>query len=417
MGTGSPARILKYFLILVFISFLIAPVNSNIFQGEDTTGKSQIKDTVIHPGRDTLGVQVKDTVKQQVPDSVIYKQRTFSAEDLIRGERLFYGLAYLKNESVNCAGCHNTMVSDTLNWNPDALEISKKYLNKNARDLSKVLLKPPGQKMAQVHKEIDLAPGDIVLIKAYMDKFADIGLKQSKPVITNLLLFIVASMLFLFSITDLFISKILKRLWINYAILTLTTIFITYTLVVNSLSLGRSQDYSPIQPIKFSHAVHAGQNKTDCIYCHSSAPFSKTAGIPPENVCMNCHLMIRSGTRSGVFEISKIISSYENKQPVEWIKVHNLPDHVFFSHAQHITAGGVNCTECHGDVKGMDIIKQVSDLSMGWCINCHKTKKIDFQDNQFYSQYRDLAEKLKKGEIDSVTVSMVGGRECMKCHY
>jgi hypothetical protein len=417
MGLSSPTRILKYLLILVFISFLIAPGNSNIRWKEDITVKSQVKDTIIHPGKDTLELQVKDTVKQPVPDSVLYKKRTFNAEELIRGERLFYGLAYLKNESVNCAGCHNTLVSDTLNWSPDALEISKKYLNKNARDLSRVLLKPVGQKMAQVHKEIALTPEDIVLVKAYMDKFADIGLKQSKPVITNLLLFIIASILFLFSITDIIISKILKRVWINYVILTLTTIFITNTLVVNSLSLGRSKDYSPTQPIKFSHAVHAGQNRTDCIYCHSSAPFSKTAGIPPENVCMNCHLMVRNGTRSGVFEISKIISSYENKQPIEWIKVHNLPDHVFFSHAQHITAGGVSCTECHGNVKGMDVIRQVSDLSMGWCINCHKTRRINFQDNQFYSQYRELAEKLKKGEIDSVTVSMVGGRECMKCHY
>ena len=119
--------------------------------------------------------------------------------------------------SVNCAGCHNTRVSDTLNWNPDALEISKKYLHKSARDLSKILLKPVGQKMSQVHKGFQLTPEDIVLIKAYMDKFADIGLEQNKPVITNLLLFIIASVLFLFSIIDLIISKILKRRWINYA--------------------------------------------------------------------------------------------------------------------------------------------------------------------------------------------------------
>jgi hypothetical protein len=187
--------------------------------------------------------------------------------------------------------------------------------------------------------------------------------------------------------------------------------------VVNAITIGRSRDYSPMQPVKFSHAVHAGQNGTDCIYCHSSAPYSKTAGIPPVNVCMNCHLMVRNGTRSGTFEISKIISSYENQKPIEWIKVHNLPDHVFFSHAQHVSAGGVACTECHGNVKEMNVIRQVSDLSMGWCINCHRNKKVDFQNNQFYSQYRTLAEKMKKGEIDSVTVSMVGGRECMKCHY
>lgn len=399
---------IKYLLPVIFLSFIIVPVHSNILQ---------VSDTVKLHAADSVKVQVKDTVKRQLPDSVLYEQITFSAEELIRGERLFFGLVYLGNKSVNCAGCHNTRVSDTLNWNPDALEISEKYLSKSARDLSKVLLKPVGQKMALVHKGIQLTPEDIMLIKAYMNKFVDIGIKHSKPVITNLLLFIIASILFLFSIIDLTISKILKRRWINFIILISAGIFITNTFVVNALMLGRSKDYSPIQPVKFSHAVHAGQNGTDCIYCHSSAPYSKSAGIPPVNVCMNCHLIVRNGTRSGLFEISKIISSYENQKPIEWIKVHNLPDHVFFSHAQHVSAGGVGCAECHGDVKGMNVIRQVSDLSMGWCINCHRIRKLDVHNNLFYSQYRDLTEKLKKGEIDSVTVSMVGGRECMKCHY
>jgi cytochrome c553 len=400
MNSYSPTGKFKYLLTVIFLSSFIAPGYSILFKLTDT-----------------VKIQVKDTIKQQVSDSGLYKLRTFKAEDLIRGERLFYGLAYLKNESVNCAGCHNTSVTDTLNWNPDALEISKKYLHKSAHDLSKVLLKPLGQKMAQVHKDVHLTPEDIVLVKAYMDKFVDIGLKQNKPVITNLFLFIIASLLFLFSLIDITISKILNRRWINYIFMLSAGFFIINTLVVNAITLGRSRDYSPTQPVKFSHAVHAGQNGTECIYCHSSAPYSKTAGIPPLNVCMNCHLMVRNGTRSGVFEISKIINSYENQKPIEWIKVHNLPDHVFFSHAQHVSAGGIGCAECHGDVKKMNVIKQVSDLSMGWCINCHRTKKLDFHNNRFYSQYRDLAEKLKKGEIDSVTVSMVGGRECMKCHY
>lgn len=400
MSKYSPVAKVKHLISFILLSFFILPGYSGIFKAADTTK-----------------IQIKDTIKQQSPDSVLYKQRTFKAEELVRGERLFYGLAYLKNESVNCAGCHSTRVSDTLNWNPDALEISKKYINKNAHDLSRVLLKPLGLKMTQAHKGINLTPEDIVLVKAYMDKFIEIGLKPAKPVVTNLILFIVASILFLFSIVDIIISKILKRRWINFVILFLTGGFIINTLVINALTIGRSKDYSPTQPVKFSHAVHAGQNGTDCIYCHSSAPHSKSAGIPPVNVCMNCHLMVRNGTRSGVFEISKVISAYDNQRPIEWIKVHNLPDHVFFSHAQHVTAGGVGCAECHGDVKNMNVIKQVSDLSMGWCINCHRTRKLDFHNNQFYSQYRELAEKLKKGVIDSVTVSMVGGRECMKCHY
>jgi hypothetical protein len=418
MISCSPIEKVSY-KFAIFLLLFLSPLFSHITPGSENF--------VVHPV-DTIKFQPKDSLKtarnvtETSPnvlsvDSVLDKHRIFKAEELIRGERLFYGLAYLKNESVNCAGCHNTRVSDTLNWNPDALEISEKYLHKNARELSRVLLKPVGKKMAQAHKVIHLVPEDIVLIKAYMDKFVEIGLKPNKPVVTNLILFVIASILLLFSITDLIISKRIKKRWINYGILTFTGIFVTYMLVVNSLKIGRSQDYSPSQPIKFSHAVHAGQNATECLYCHSSAPYSKSAGIPPVNVCMNCHIIVRNGTRSGAYEISKIISHFESQKPIEWIKVHNLPDHVFFSHAQHVSAGKVDCSECHGNVKEMDQIRQVSDLSMGWCLNCHRTRKIDFHNNQFYTQYRDLAKKFNKGGIDSVTVSMVGGQECMKCHY
>ena len=240
----------------------------------------------------------------QASDSSLNIKDTINAEQLIRGERLFYGLVYLENKTINCAGCHNTRFSDTLNWNPDAIEISQKYLDKSVNDLSRVLLKPSGEKMAQAHKGFQFTPEDVTLIKAYMDKLTVIGLKQNKPVITNLLLFIIASVLFLFSIIDLIIIKRIKKQWIHFTILTFTGILIVRFLVVDAMAIGHSPDYSPDQPVKFSHEVHAGQNRTDCIYCHSYAPYSKSAGFPAENVCMNCHLLVRNGTRSGAFEIS-----------------------------------------------------------------------------------------------------------------
>ena len=384
MCNSAPAYKIKFFLFIIFLSGFIIPAYSNIVQ---------------------------------IDDSVTIKQREFRAEDLIRGERLFFGLVYLENKSINCAGCHNTRVSDTLNWNPNALEISLKYKEKSAEDLSRVLLKPVGTKMVQVHKDFRLTTEDIMLLKAYMDKFVGIGLKENKPVITNLLLFIIASVLFLFSATDLIITKILIKRWINWVILFFTSIFITCTLVVTAIAIGRSSDYAPDQPVKFSHKVHVGQNGTDCIYCHSSAPYSKSAGIPPVSVCMNCHLLVRNGTRSGAMEIAKVLSAFEEKKPIEWIKVYNLPDHVFFSHAQHVSAGGISCQKCHGNVEEMHVIKQVADLSMGWCISCHRNTKVNFKGNLFYSEYKDLMEKIKKGDIDSVTVDMLGGIECMKCHY
>lgn len=384
MYKSSHSEKLKYLLLLILCSGIILPVFSNIITQKD---------------------------------SLLINPRELRAEDLIRGERLFYGLVYLKNKSVNCAGCHNTVESDTLNWNPNALEISIKYKEKSAADLSRVLLKPSGAKLTRSHKDFELSSEDIVLLKAYMDRFTEIGLKKSKPIITNLLLFIIAIILFLVAFIDLIITKKIKHRWINHTLLFITTVFITYNLVITGLAIGRSKDYMPDQPVKFSHKVHAGQNGTDCIYCHNSAPYSKSAGIPPVNVCMNCHLIVRNGTRSGSIEISKVIKAYEEKAPIRWIKVYNLPDHVFFSHAQHVGAGGVACQTCHGKVQENEVITQVTDLSMGWCIECHRTTKVNFQGNLFYTDYRELAEKLKKGEIDSVTVDMIGGIECMKCHY
>lgn len=320
---------------------------------------------------------------------------------------------------MNCASCHNTSAetSDTMNWNPDALEISLKYLRKSPEDLSKVLLKPTGKKMAAAHARFQLSPEEVILLKGYMDNLTETGLKKEKPIITNLLFFIIASILFLLSTTDLIITKKLEKKRIHYLILTVTFVFIIYILVKDAIAIGRSQGYSPDQPIKFSHRVHAGQNKTDCIYCHSYAPYSKVAGITPGNVCMNCHLIVREGTRSGLFEISKVTTAFENKEPIHWIRIHNLPDHVFFSHAQHVSAGGIGCTVCHGDVGTMDRIVQVSDLSMGWCINCHRTRKVDFKENTFYTQYVELSKKMANGGLDSVMVSGQGGTECMRCHY
>jgi hypothetical protein len=439
MRKYSQAGKIKYLLFLIFVS-IIPPALSNSLQGPITTrvqvkditktqkkdtSKIQIKDPTKVQGKDTTRFQVKDTAKvqpkdtinRQLPDTVLYKQKNFSAEELIRGERLFFGLVYLEDKSINCAACHNTQVSDNLNWNPDALEISRKYLEKSAFDLSRVLLKPLGPKMKLVHKGFQLTPEDIVMIKAYMNKFVDIGLKQNKPVITYLLLLIIASLLFLLSTADLIIKRIFKNQWVNWAILTITGIFITWILAVNAIAFGRSRGYAPAQPIKFSHAVHAGQNKTDCNYCHYTAKISKTAGIPPGSVCLNCHFLVRNGTRSGATEIAKVLKALDDKKPVQWVRIYRLPDFVFFSHEQHVSAGGITCDACHGNVKEMNRIYQVPDLSMGWCIDCHKTRKVNLSNEYYKTYYSDLYDSLKAGKIDSVRVTGIGGRDCGKCHY
>jgi hypothetical protein len=179
--------------------------------------------------------------------------------------------------------------------------------------------------------------------------------------------------------------------------------------------MGKSLGYEPDQPIKFSHRIHAGENKIECTYCHTSAYEGKYASIPPDNLCLNCNNLIRLGTNTGEDEIEKIHEAVGSGKPIRWVKVYNLPDHVFFSHAQHVQAGKVKCENCHGDLTKMGRVQQVVDLSMGWCVNCHRETKVDFT-NKYYSRYKqNLVLKLHKSS--AVTVDDIGGNNCQKCHY
>src|SRR5260221_7378831 len=220
-----------------------------------------------------------------------------------------------------------------------------------------------------------------------------------------------------------------------------------YYVTKAAIGLGRQKNYQPAQPIYYSHKVHAGINQINCLYCHGSAWESKTAGVPAVNICMNCHKAITSYSDKSpklydedgneINANNEIAKLYKyagfdpakpnnwdptKAKPIEWIKIHNLPDHVFFSHAQHIRAGKVQCQTCHGEIPAMDEVKQFAELSMGWCINCHRQTKVDFnydstKGNKFYSIYEKFHNDIKAGRMDSVTVKDIGGLECQKCHY
>jgi mono/diheme cytochrome c family protein len=212
-----------------------------------------------------------------------------------------------------------------------------------------------------------------------------------------------------------------------------------YVTFQSAQGLGRSKNYQPEQPIYYSHTVHAGINQINCLYCHGGAQESKHANIPSVNVCMNCHMGINEYAKGpqlfredgskvdGTAEIQKLYQyagwdpgakKYTGKgKAIEWIRIHNLPDHVYFNHSQHVTAGKQQCQTCHGEIQKMDEVYQFTDLSMGWCINCHRESKVQFTENKFYSIYEKFHEDLKKGNMDSVTVEKIGGTECQKCHY
>ncbi len=227
-----------------------------------------------------------------------------------------------------------------------------------------------------------------------------------------------------------------------------------YVTISAAIGLGRMKNYQPQQPIYYSHKVHAGVNQISCLYCHGGAQDSKQASIPSVNVCMNCHMAIKeykgdeklvreNGTAvNGTEEIQKLYAyagwdpvakqykADNNKdgipdgaRPIEWIKIHNLPDHVYFNHSQHIKVGKQQCQTCHGNIQEMPEVYQFAELSMGWCINCHRETKVDFYNtkdssgNKFYSIYEKFHNDLKNHKMDSVTVESIGGTECQKCHY
>ncbi len=125
--------------------------------------------------------------------------------------------------------------------------------------------------------------------------------------------------------------------------------------------------YTPKQPVAFSHKMHAGTQKIPCLYCHASAERSRHATVPSVNVCMNCHTVARTDRP----DIQKITALYNADKPIPWVRVHRLPDYVYFSHRWHI-AKGFPCQKCHGPVEKMNEIRQVSSLKMGWCIDCHR---------------------------------------------
>lgn len=252
------------------------------------------------------------------------------------------------------------------------------------------------------------------------------------------------------------------------------TFVVMYSVFWGLMGIGVDKGYEPEQPIYFSHKVHAGIQGIDCQYCHTSAKYGKVSGIPSTSTCMNCHRTIKEYrgdyyeeelVTSGKFasaddvkafytgEIQKMYKAigwnpetnkYEgNQKPIEWVRIHNMPDFVYFSHAQHVVAGekailkaiqdgtipnakelnigsaDQTCFACHGRVDEMNEVKMANDFTMGWCIECHRTTEVDMDNGYNKEYYAELHEKLKKqyGDATKITVDAIGGLECGKCHY
>ena len=210
-------------------------------------------------------------------------------------------------------------------------------------------------------------------------------------------------------------GKILKSDAVIILVTALVVAFTAKTAIDGLYSVGVQQGYAPAQPIAFSHALHAGQYEIACQYCHTGVEIGKSANIPSANICMNCHTHIQNvGGKEGIsLEIQKIYNAVDNNQPIEWVRVHNLPDLAYFNHAQHVAVGGVECQTCHGPIQEMEVVGQHSTLTMGWCIDCHRQTEIATEGNVYYDKLVQLHSTSK----DALKVKDIGGLECAKCHY
>lgn len=391
--------------------------------------------------------------------------------DAVKGKELF---------NSNCAACHKL---DAKSTGPALRGVADKYdkewLYKWVHNSSE-LIKSGDAQAVKVFEENgkvamtafpQLSTADIDNILAYTSEVApppvivDEGVKgnpsQGSGISNNVILGILSLVLVMLVVMLFLVRNVLTKvaqvngieiaakekslpLWKAYAknqfLILVTAIFFllmsAYFAYGYLMQVGVDQGYEPVQPIHYSHRIHAGDNEIDCKYCHSAARVGKHSNIPSLNVCMNCHKNIgevapetlAEGNEYGVNynnEIQKLYDAvgwdksaqkYTGKtSPVKWVRIHNLPDFVYFNHSQHVTVAGVECQTCHGPVEEMEIMKQHSPLTMGWCINCHRETNVKVEDNEYYKKVHE--ELSKKYGVSSLTAAQMGGLECGKCHY
>jgi mono/diheme cytochrome c family protein len=206
------------------------------------------------------------------------------------------------------------------------------------------------------------------------------------------------------------LRSVFQNATVRNAIIVLFLLFGAKATFDGLYGIGVHQGYAPTQPIPFSHKLHAGEMEINCAYCHTGVYKGKQAGIPSASICMNCHNTIKQGSPN----IQKIYAAIENDQPIEWVRVHNLPDLAYFNHSQHTAVAGLDCENCHGEIPEMEVVQQRHSLTMGWCIDCHRETDVNSKGNAYYDA---LLEAHNAASTENMKVEDIGGLECARCHY
>ena len=424
-----------------------------------------------------IPVSGQDSAEEASEESDSGQEEIIPGADVAKGEELFKSI---------CASCHKRYeraIGPALHGLSERREMEwiYKWINNNKK------LRDSGDQQAiAIYEEYNgqampaypqLSNQDIDNIVAYVEqpkpepkqKVAAApaggqgGGQQGGGMSTEVILGILAFVLLMLSVVLYLVNKTLNRfaeangvplqvkeekeprkpIWVAFAenqfLIVITVVVVLLGVAYGAygylMQVGVDQGYKPVQPIHYSHRIHAGANKIECKYCHSSARVSKHSGIPSLNVCMNCHEQVNEVAEetatpqySKEFYDKEIQKLYEatgwntdemaytgEKKPVKWVRIHNLPDLAYFNHSQHVTVANIECQQCHGPVEEMEIMYQHSSLTMGWCINCHRETEVNTKDNGYYKKiHEELSEKYN---VDKVTAAQMGGIECGKCHY
>ncbi len=422
----SNIKLLVAFVSFFSISFLVTPVFSQ--SGDSGGGSGGGMSDAVKKGKELYQNKCASCHKPQ--QKLIGPQLYGAKENWVElddykgksGEEWFY--EWVKNSQG--------VIDEGL---PYAKNLYEEYNQQVMTAMPQLTNEKIDQIFAYVQYKVEEADQQAAAAKAA--KKSDEGEDQGTSKTTVIIFGVLAGFLLVISLLLYRVTRVLNRLvkekkgeyvppatpvWKNRKVhvtgTLLLVVFIGYVTVDNAVSLGRQQGYQPEQPIKFSHKLHAGKNNIDCQYCHSDASKSKHSNIPSLGTCMNCHKAIKEGPKYGKKEIKKVTEAYEAGESVDWVRIHNLPDHVYFNHSQHVQVANLDCQNCHGPVQEMEKVYQHSTLSMGWCVNCHRESEVNFSGNEYYKEtYKTFHKKIKEGDISTVTVKDIGGTDCQKCHY